>query len=159
MGSPDDVAELERTIRDLRQELRDEVKAADLHSDLNRRIAEALENPSSGPGSSWHDLPEKVRDLFVRCRELEAERDAAWRYIENAYDIEPRTQLEAEAKENGFKYGLAMAAHQIWKRDPQVAKLRDMLKDVLETITSVQGPQPYELRKLSERITTLLTSP
>jgi len=52
-----------------------------------------------------------------------AEIEATWRLIENEYDIEPRAQIEAEAKTNGFKYGLAQAIHTIWKRDPKVADL------------------------------------
>jgi len=68
----------------------------------------------------------------------EAEIEAAWRLIESEFDIEPRAQIEAEAKTNGFKYGLAQAIHTIWKRDPKVADLASaaeaMLKIVHEAI-------------------------
>ena len=49
-----------RTMRDRADE---ETKAGDLHRDLNRRTAEALGKPSEGDNSSWHDIPDQVRDL------------------------------------------------------------------------------------------------
>ena len=51
---------------------------------------------------------------------LRAEIDAAWEYLRNGYDIEPREYFEKEAPRNGFKYALAMAMHHIWKRELKV---------------------------------------
>lgn len=69
---------------------------------------------------------EDVRSLLAAHRhsavaELRAEIDSAWQIIESCYDIEPRTELEEAAKTNGFKYGLAVAVHTIFKRDAKVA--------------------------------------
>lgn len=52
-----------------------------------------------------------------------AEIESAWKMIESEFDIEPRAQIEAEAKTNGFKHGLAQAIHTIWKRDAKVTEL------------------------------------
>lgn len=46
--------------------------------------------------------------------------EAAWEFIANAYDIEPREFFEREAPTNGFKHPLVMAIHYIWKRDPKI---------------------------------------
>jgi hypothetical protein len=59
-----------------------------------------------------------------------AEIEAAWKMIEAEFDIEPRAQIEAEAKTNGFKYGLAQAVHTIWKRDAKVTELAAELAEL-----------------------------
>jgi hypothetical protein len=48
-------------------ELHAEIKAGDLHRDINRRVAEALGQKF---GESWHDLPEKVAALDRKYRQL-----------------------------------------------------------------------------------------
>ena len=71
-------------------------------------------------GGFCHEMAYEV------CRERDAqaaEIEAAWKMIESEFDIEPRAQIEAEAKTNGFKYGLAQAIHAIWKRDAKVSGL------------------------------------
>lgn len=68
--------------------------------------------------------------LLAAYREAAAEIDAAWQMIDNSFDIEPRAELEAEAKTSGFNFGLAQAAHHIWKRDPKVSKLLDHIAEV-----------------------------
>lgn len=60
-------------IAELREKLADEERRGDLHADLNKRVAEAIGNPFTGPGSSWHDLPEKVAALRTRAEAAEAE--------------------------------------------------------------------------------------
>jgi len=76
---------------------------------------------------NWHNCEtfdhEATAQLSPPDTLAAAEIEATWRLIENEYDIEPRAQIEAEAKTNGFKYGLAQAIHTIWKRDPKVADL------------------------------------
>lgn len=59
-------------IAELREKLADEERRGDLHADLNKRVAEAIGNPFTGPGSSWHDLPEKVAALRTRAESAEA---------------------------------------------------------------------------------------
>jgi septal ring factor EnvC (AmiA/AmiB activator) len=82
----------------------------------------------------------------ARIAELEAEVDAAWATIRNTFDVEPRSQLEAEAKDNGFKYGLAQAIHHIWKRDAKIealtaanARLADELAGVREELARIEA--------------------
>jgi len=65
-----------------------------------------------------------------------AEIEATWRLIESEFDIEPRAQIEAEAKTNGFKYGLAQAIHTIWKRDPKVAGLAAAAEEAVAKLRS-----------------------
>lgn len=66
------LAERDGEIVELKQKLADEERRGDLHADLNKRVAEAVGNPFSGPGSSWHDLPEKVAALRTRAEAAEA---------------------------------------------------------------------------------------
>lgn len=78
----------------------------------------------------------EVARLTRERDEARAEIEAAWLGIEHGYDIEPRALIEAEAKTNGFRFGLAQAVHTIWKREPkaerdqrptyeQIAKLKE----------------------------------
>lgn len=66
------LAERDGEIVELKQKLADEERRGDLHADLNKRVAEAVGNPFSGPGSSWHDLPEKVAALRTRAEAADA---------------------------------------------------------------------------------------
>jgi len=87
-----------------------------------------------------------------------AEIESAWRLIESEFDIEPRAQIEAEAKTNGFKYGLAQAIHTIWKRDPKVAGLArelDAARAECERLNRFFGGYKAENVNLSEAIKTL----
>ena len=75
-----DVAALEARLAEIEEEGR-----ADLHADINRRVAAALGKPPQGEGSSWHDLPECVSALRARLAEIEKQRcrtcgkwDARW---------------------------------------------------------------------------------
>lgn len=69
-------------------------------------------------------LAEKdAREVRLRIAALEAERDAAWTFIANSYDIEPHEYFEREAPKNGFTHPLVQAIHHIWKRDPKVQAL------------------------------------
>ena len=70
---------------------------------------------------------------------LEAEINAAWKMIDNSFDIESRSQLESEAKTNGFVYGLAQAAHHIWKRDPKVSELEAENKQLRVLLTELSS--------------------
>lgn len=74
-----------------------------------------------------------------------AEIDAAWFGIDHGYDIETRAELEADARTNGFKFGLAQAVHHIWKREPRVAELESRL-------TSLTQAQ-HRLMKLAKEAT------
>ncbi len=80
-------------------------------------------------GAAGAEKPEMVyserdySELKAAHDALLAERERAWLHIETEFDIEPRAQMEAEAKTNGFGYGLAQAIHTIWKRDANVQKL------------------------------------
>ena len=85
------LAERDGEIVELKQKLADEERRGDLHADLNKRVAEAVGNPFSGPGSSWHDLPEKVAALRTRaeaaeakCAELDRLRDEVTRALPDA---------------------------------------------------------------------------
>lgn len=84
---------------ELEKEVADEERRGDLHADLNKRVAEAIENPFTGPGSSWHDLPEKVANLKS---EYEYQRDAVMRGIEHCRSFSERltaATTRAEAAE------------------------------------------------------------
>ena len=70
--------------------------------------------------SIYQELAIELHGERQRNAAAEAEIEAAWKLIDTEYAIEPREQLEAEAKTNGFKHGLAQAIHTIWKRDPKV---------------------------------------
>lgn len=62
------------------------------------------------------EVARQLADALEARNDLRAEIDAAWQYIEHGYDIESRAELEAQAKTNGFRYGLAQAMHHIQKR-------------------------------------------
>jgi len=51
-------------------ELEGSERAAEMHSNLNRRAAKALGKPFEGPGSSWHDIPECIERVMVALREI-----------------------------------------------------------------------------------------
>jgi len=96
-----------------------------------------------------------------------AEIEATWRLIENEYDIEPRAQIEAEAKTNGFKYGLAQAIHTIWKRDPKVADLASaekLLADMAEAFRTGHTIYPtsdyaMSVAEIADRLAAQLSPP
>jgi hypothetical protein len=64
--------------RELREELAAEIRAGDLYRELNRRTAEALGKPFDGKGSSWHDIPDRVRALqeWADVKRVELQRRA-----------------------------------------------------------------------------------
>lgn len=64
----------------------------------------------------------------VERKNLAAEIDSAWWYIEHGYDIETRQECEVEfLKGAGWKSPLELAMHLIWKRNPKVADLTAQL--------------------------------
>jgi hypothetical protein len=77
------VSDLERVTAE-RDDALDEAKSADLHRNLNRRVADALglldERVDADTGEtylpSWHDMPEQVTALRAEVDRLTAERDA-----------------------------------------------------------------------------------
>ena len=50
-------------------------QAAALHSDLNRRAAEALGKPIEGECSTWSDIPESITELKAELDEMTMQRD------------------------------------------------------------------------------------
>lgn len=70
---------------------------------------------------------------------LRAEIDAAWLGIENGFDIEPRAELEQQSRTNGFRFGLAQAAHHMWKRDPHVEELEAQLAQAHARIAQLEA--------------------
>ena len=79
--------------------------------------------------------PVALRDRILHLLECEKEVDAAWAMILRGYGegIESREQLEAEARTNGFRYGLAQAVHHMWKRDPKMDVLLAALRYYVDT--------------------------
>ena len=83
------VSDLERVTAE-RDDALDEAKSADLHRNLNRRVAAALGlldariDAETGESylPSWHDMPEQVTALRAEAERLTAERDAHRRTID-----------------------------------------------------------------------------
>lgn len=94
-----DLARVTAVREEAQQERDDEIRAGDLHRELNRRTAEALGKPFEGPNSSWHDIPEQVATLRAEhdtlkaaslrwgtlMHELMDERDTARQALEEAH--------------------------------------------------------------------------
>ena len=59
-GKDAEIANLNTGMSRLKSKLDAETKRADLHADINRRAAAALGKPTTGEGSSWHDIPECI---------------------------------------------------------------------------------------------------
>lgn len=77
-------------------------------------------------GHTWDEIQLQLR---AQLEAATGEIDAAWQQIENGWDIETRAELEADAKTNGFRYGLAQAVHHMWKRDRKVEALQAKLDE------------------------------
>lgn len=96
------LAERDGEIVELKQKLADEERRGDLHADLNKRVAEAVGNPFSGPGSSWHDLPEKVAALRTRAEAAEAKCDAIRVQWQSLHD--EREEQHAALRRRGIRF-------------------------------------------------------
>ena len=92
-------------------EIAAESNRADLHADINRRTAVALGKPTSGEGSSWHDIPEQVAALKVR---LDEPCETCTLYEEFAA-LQARVRRLEEALRPLVKVALLVAANETMK--------------------------------------------
>lgn len=90
-------------------------------------------------------LSVSLRDRLLRLLAYEQEVNAAWFQIDNGFEMESREQLEAEAKTNGFHYGLAQAVHHMWKRTPKGSEPSH--RDMCQQCQGTRGGESWRQRR------------
>lgn len=130
-------AALAQEVARVKRELGGQIASADMHRELNRRVAEALGKPTEGEGSSWHDLPECVARIRQDLDGVTAESGAREVIIEAiVHAIEGKPTLDAAADNSIVRRaarGLEQLRHEIGQLKADLAvRERDLVAVSME---------------------------
>ena len=86
-------------------------------------------------------LARQKGEVERQTKQLREEIEAAWRMIEQGFEVEPRSYFEREAPRNVFRFPLVQAVFHLWKRDPKVGGkvITELLTDAKERVSESIG--------------------